>query len=80
MLMGLLSKKWEQKALNLIKHRAEGQTNDPFSSQLFIYFKAQSVIPKIRTFLELWNYILPVITEKKDMSPLKHEKINNIDH
>lgn len=55
MLMGLLSKKSEQKALNLIKHRAEGQTNDPFSSQLFIYFKAQSVIPKTRTFLELWN-------------------------
>lgn len=51
--MGLLSKKLEQKALNLIKHRAEGQTNHPFSSQLFIYFKAQLVIPKIRTFLEL---------------------------
>lgn len=50
MLMELLSKKLEQKALNLIKHRAEGQTNDPFSPQLFIYIKAQSVSPKIRHF------------------------------
>lgn len=49
MLMELLSKKLEQKALNLIKHRAEGQTND-LSPQLFIYFKAQSVSPKIRHF------------------------------
>jgi len=63
-----LSEKFEQKPLNLIKHRTEGQTNDPFSSQLFTYFRVLSVIPEITTFRAVKlnsAKFLPIIIQEK---------------